>query len=416
MSFFWRGFSRCGFFAIFCLVGYGTYRAYFYGAHDFDVFYEAWHLVLQGRGRDIYRVGPDRFLYGPGFAWLLSPLAFIPKKGALALWCLSKTLILGSLIYELSQSWVVEWENKFRFDRWVVWGLSAWGVMIVARPILIDFEYGQVNLWVLVACAWGLMAHFNHQVSTRSLFFRWFLLTFAAFTKLFPLPLLVVPWFVTRGIDPKRLKVERVAVFSSFLFAFAVPFWNQGWTGMWDLLLGWREAVLARGLPLESHNQSFTAFLYHYFSGQPTFVLSEGGQTFTLGWAGLSISQIQLLSMAWALGSCGLILGWIVSGSQYWISKSTSRWIAVLLGLLIVPSHLVWKPYFVLSVPLTIHFIQQTLLGKSKFAFGVLLLLFSMINLTGFDFVGHTWAVYFEAGSLFLMAHLTFMALLRDPA
>ena len=66
-----------------------------HGAPDFTVFYTAWHLVLEGRGAEIYRESPDRFLYAPGFAWLLSPLAWLPRSAALAIWCFAKAAVAG---------------------------------------------------------------------------------------------------------------------------------------------------------------------------------------------------------------------------------------------------------------------------------------------------------------------------------
>ena len=292
------------------LICLGTWRALSRGANDFRVFYEAWYLVLSGRGTEVYQVSPDRFLYAPGFAFLLSPLALFSLKGALVIWCLAKALAIGLIIKLMSER--REGQNYL----WSI-GLSAWGVIWVARPVLIDMEYGQVNLLILGACIWGLLGHFDRKSSGWMDALRWCLLTFSAIAKLFPLPLLLVPWAITKGISPKKLRIERYITFFGALLILLVPVFCVGWDGAFNLLLHWREAVLARGLPLESHNQSFSAFLYHYLSGQPTHVLSEGAQPVFFGTNWLSSNQIISLSLFWTSLMFGMISGWIISGSNH---------------------------------------------------------------------------------------------------
>ena len=65
-------------------------------------------------------------------------------------------------------------------DRLLAYGVSAWGIIFVSRPLLIDFSYGQVNLFILGACLWGLLGHFEKKVSLFWDSLRWGLLTFAA--------------------------------------------------------------------------------------------------------------------------------------------------------------------------------------------------------------------------------------------
>ncbi len=403
--------SILGILAVVLLVSVGTFRALTRGGNDFAVFYEAWRLVNTGRGADIYQVSPDRFLYAPGFAWILSPWGLLSKSAALATWCLAKAFLIGFLIQKLSASCQMSKNGKIGQSSLGV-GLSAWGVVLIARPLLIDLEYGQVNLFILGACVWGLLGHFEKEPSLVD-FPRWLLLTFAAIAKLFPLPLLLVPWCVKSGISSRKIKVERCAIIVGVLFTLLVPVITQGWSGTFHLLLDWRDAVLARGLPLESHNQSFIALLHRYLSGIPTHVIAEGAPPVLLGWKWLSSEKIRLLSLFWTMGTFGVILGWIVSGSLY----SPFKWIAVLIGLLIVPSHLVWKPYFVMSMPLAIWVIHQALEKKRISLLLGILVLFTVINLTGFDFVGHQWGAHFESASLLLMAHLAMIGLvMREEA
>jgi hypothetical protein len=117
----------------------GTLWAFQKGASDFSVFLAAGKLVLTGQGMDIYARSPDRFLYAPGFAWLMAPLAFLPRELALALWCFAKAAVVGGVI-----------ARGLRVRAGQI-ALAAWAVVLLARPVLIDFQYGQVNLFILGA-------------------------------------------------------------------------------------------------------------------------------------------------------------------------------------------------------------------------------------------------------------------------
>jgi len=396
------------------LVATGTLWAFQRGGNDFGVFYHAWQLVLEGRGAEIYHVSPDRFLYAPGFAWLLAPIALLPKGVALALWCLAKAAVIGFIIREFP--------SKLTRESLPALGLGAWGVVLLARPLLIDFEYGQVNSFILGACVWALLGHFDRSRPGFLDGLKWFALSVAAVAKIFPLPLLIVPWLSLlpwarfKGDDSpimrRRYRIERMGSVLGFAAVFLVPFFSEGGAGGWQLLQGWRMALIARGLPLESHNQSFTAFLYHFFSGRPTPVIAEGGAQLFFGFSSLSADAIAWTSAVWVVLSCGLLL--------YWISRIREKgplpWIAGAIGLLIIPSHLVWKPYFVMGIPAAILLLHR--LGSSRLGLLGIFALFALINLTGFDFIGHRMGAAFEAASTLLWAHLLILvfALGRMPA
>ncbi len=178
----------------------------------------------------------------------------------------------------------------------------------------------------------------------------------------------------------------------------------------------WYEALLLKGFPFESHNQSFAAFLYHYFSGAATPVISEGGRLIPFGFGLFSRGWIQILSLVWT-GVLGLgILAWLWRGYQ---KRAPLEWIAVLVGLLILPSHLVWKPYFVLGLPLAILLVHRWTFCSGKQAmrgWAIYGIFFALINLTGFDFIGHAWGSRFEAGAVLLWAHLALMAMVLKRA
>jgi hypothetical protein len=391
----------------------GTIRAFHRGGSDFAVFYTAWQHVLAGHGVDIYRVSTDRFLYAPGFAWVLSPLGILPKNFSLGLWCLLKSFALISIIVKMSQAC-----RPSQSKLWSV-GLSSFGVILLTRPLLIDFEYGQVNLFIVGASVWALLGHFEEKPSPFWDLLRWSFLSFVAAGKLFPLPLLLVPWVVKEGVPQKKLQYERIGSIAGVLPTILLPVMSVGWSSTIQLFIEWREALLARGLPLEAHNQSFTALLYHYLSGSPTHVHARGGPML-FGHPVLSSDQIALFSLSWALMALGFMVAWIITGSF----RPRLQWMAVVVGLLIVPSHLVWKPYFVMSIPLAVLLVHQRVgyaidgvqFKKKRVSVSIfgILALFVGVNLTSFDFIGHTWAAHFEAASVLLLMHMIMIGMVMS--
>ncbi len=384
------------------LVALGSLWAFERGAQDFSVFFASWKAALEGRGADVYHATPDRFLYAPGFAWLLAPLALLPQGVALALWCFGKAAVVGWVVRELNLRLTRPGDDAPA----AIAGASAFAVVLVARPLLIDLQYGQVNIYILGACLWALLGHCDARAGGPGRdAVRWAVLAVAAVVKLVALPLLLVPWLVPAGLPRDRLRAARAGTLAGAAFVLALPVFFVG-PATWLALLGdWREALVSRGLPLETHNQSFAALLYHYTSGLPIRIIAQGGVERVLGPAWLSVGTIGLLSLGWALVSAGVLLGWLVS----WRSRPPLAWISVLVGLLIVPSHLVWKPYFVLTLPAAAVVVDRAL-RRFDWSAALALVVFAAINLTGFDFVGAEWGGRLEAASLFLLAHLALLA------
>lgn len=376
------------------IVAVGTGWAFQRGGRDFWVFHEAWRLAFVGKGSLIYRESPDRFLYAPGFAWLFAPVGALSRSLALALWCFAKAAVIGLFI----GGW-----GKFFGRTLTTLGLGAWAVVLMAKPVLIDFQYGQINTFIFGACAWALMSHFDTtRVSPWRQALPWFVLGVAAVVKLYAAPLLLVPFFVTRGLSSQKLKSERLGLSAGVLTVLLLPVLGLGWDAAWDLHLQWRDSIIARGLPLESHNQSFSAFLHHYFSGDPTPVLAAGGLGLLLGLPLLSHVWVGGLSVAWTIATLVALVIWIATGSK----RAPLPWAAVAIGLLIVPSHLVWKPYFVMSIPAAFLLLREVCLRPTRWNIALTMIIFVSVNLTGFDFTGHAWGARFEAASLLLWAHL----------
>lgn len=372
------------------VISFGTAWAFQRGANDFNVFYEAWKLVLEGRIADIYRVSPDRFLYAPGFAWLLSPVALLPRGIALAIWCLAKAAVIGLLIRAFGQRLV-------RAEPLVAAGTCAWGVVLLARPLLIDFQYGQVNVLILGACVWALLRHFSSDKDPVSDAVAWALLAFAAVAKVFPLPLLIVPFVAVAGIPSRKLWIERAGVVAGLLLILAPhP----------ELLPAWKDALLAKGLPLESHNQSFAAFLHHYFSGNPVHVIAAGGdRLFHFGWGVFTREQIANLSTGWTLVSGGILLGWLLAAG----AAAPLGWLSVSIGMLVLPSHLVWKPYLLTALPLA-----MIAVTRWQRLWPALLVLGLVLNFSGFDVLGLNAAAALESASIFLWIQISYIYLIKS--
>lgn len=360
--------ARLGLVVALVILFQGSYWAFSRGGGDFNVFFESWRLVLQGREADVYRATPDRFLYAPGFAILLSPIAWIPRDIALGLWCAIKA---GALIYALVRA--LGWN-------------SIWAVVILARPVLIDFQYGQVNTLILAVALWALR---------RGTSVSWGALTIAALSKLFPLPLLGVA-LVTGS---KQARIRHVLVIAATLAVFlALPLAITGVDVSVQLYKDWWGALVSRGIPLESHNQSFAALLHHWFGGKPTHIVAlYAGRDYTImKW---SQELIDTLSRIWMLGG--------IAGLLYLIFIKRPRdaaWMAALILGVVVPSHLVWKPYLIFAIPAVGVLITRK-------AWIALVFVFAAVNLTSFDVIGLEAAARLEASALFLWVMLALGAL-----
>lgn len=385
------------------ILAMGTVWAFQRGGRDFDVFHHAWGLVLAGRGREIYVNSPDRYLYAPGFAWLLAPLGLLPRTLALGLWCTAKTFVVAWMLFAIG----IRLPGSDGRDGRAVnligrVGVAALGLLLVARPFIVDFGYGQVNVFILGAALWAL---FEHTLPDRRYggapFWSWACLACAAVAKIFPLPLLIIPFVSSRaGEDAqaatRKLNLERAGILVGAAVVFLLPLVTEGPSGLVALIEGWKDALLVKGLPLESHNQSFVAFLHHYFTGAPTHVIAEGIPPVMFGVQAFDSATLTLLSLAWTCTWAGILLAWLLKGP----TGDALRWTSVAVGLLIIPSHLVWKTYFVLGLPLATWILARR--GSLFFP----LVIFALVNLTGYEVIGHDLSGRLEAGSVLLFALL----------
>jgi hypothetical protein len=181
--------------------------------------------------------------------------------------------------------------------------------------------------------------------------------------------------------------------------------------GAWALLGGWREALASKGIPLDSHNQSFIAFLHHFFSGETTPVIMLGRAPLYLGWDLFSLLEIKLLGAAYSLFSLSLILAWMLHGRQ----RDALTWVCVLTALLITPGHLVWKTYFIFMLPLVVVIFTDL---KKNYSWGraaIVFVFFVMLNFSGYDFIGEKAAAVIESAAVFLWIHWALIVLALFP-
>lgn len=357
---------------------YGLYRCFRSGGEDFRVFYHAAELVIAGRAHEIYANSPDRYLYAPGFAWLLGPLALLSGTAGLAVWSLLKFFAFGGMIRILSRK--------------ISWIAALAGAVFFIRPLLTELKYGQVNLLIVCAFVWAvreLMAETPHRTRT---FVSWFVFAIAAAAKLFPMLLILLPFFM-HPHDTARARPARFGVFAGVLLIGILPLFTLGFTGALDLHWVWRDALMSKGFPTETHNQSFLAFLVHTFSDEGFYSLMLGPKLYDYSIFNLPKNVIYGIGGVWSIGmSLAVLVG------SWWVARTrqiAGAW--ALLAACVIPSHLVWKPYFVFAIPLAAYAFESARNSERRMPLLIWTLGAILVNCTSFDFIGRHAAARFEA-------------------
>ena len=381
---------------------WGVLAAFQRGGSDFNVFYTAWKHVWSGHAELIYQKSPDRYLYAPGFAWLLAPMALFSYKTGLAIWSLGKAVLLAMML-RVTATALHRREIPGN-------GVAAIAFLFITRPLLIDVQYGQINGFLLAVSVITLLMRYRSGGGHWLDGFRWSVLAALAVTKLYLIPLLAVPFLVTSGLDRKRLRLERVGIVLGLFVIVFIPVLTEGFSGAFSFYEEWKVALEARGMPRDGHNQSFAGLLQKLFSGQQWESLAYGARYIKMGWSVFSQEQIKAMTLGWLLISMGFLGGWIMSAKKH----SPLIFVSVLIALLIVPSHLVWKPYFIFSFPVAAlalrDAISQYHAGKKSLLI-IFAILFALINLTSISFLPMYWAVVIEAICTFLFVHLALIFL-----
>ncbi len=351
----------------------GTYKGFQLGAPDFHVFHFAATLVADGRFSELYTVSPDRFLYAPGFAWILLPLALFPLKVSFFFWSVLKGALLGGMLRVLYQRAGAV--------------ATTLGVVFFARPLLIDLRYGQINL-IILSLAVIAIDYLCSPRSRRKEVAIWYLFSMSALSKLFPLTLIL-------GTLRSRLARAGSALGIGMVLIF--PVIGVGFSGLFGLYRDWFYALQSKGLPIDTHNQSFLAFMLRIFSNQPAPSLQLGGTVHTHGFnllapdTSLFIGKLAILTILTAL----------ITGVVRFSKHLSFDRAMILIALVVLPSHLIWKPYFIFSIPLLAITFGRLLQSKQRVPLYLLLVLGVILSCTSYEFVGREWAARFDAWSLF---------------
>lgn len=364
------------------LFAVGLWHGYTRGGQDFRVFDTAARFVLEGQWSALYREGPDRFLYTPGFAILFSPISLFEPSVSHAIW-----LLLLTISFTLSM--------RMLSNRYGILPVSI-AILFSMRSIWIDLRYGQVNLLILSVAIWALLSFSKPSSGTRSerlVFLSWMALGVAAISKLYPLALLAIPFFrFQKGKwERKNLLALGGATLGSVM-VLALPFIFAQGEGSF-LFREWLDALGRRGFPTDTHNQSFLAFLHRMFSGENFYSLTLGGVPLQMDIFTLSPSTIHAIGLVFSLG----IAVFFIKSIRKMEDEDLSSFLA--LSLCFLPAHLIWKSYFLLALPLV------ALVAKGKYRNSVIVL-GSLLVFCSNEFLSPVAAAWIEAGSVFLWAHL----------
>lgn len=385
-------------FALVLLFSVGSWQGFQLGAPDFRVFLTAGEHVWNGRSELLYVVSPDRYLYAPGFAWLLAILTPLGFAVSFWLWSLSK-LVLTALA-------LVMLVRRFKVSLMI----ALLTLLTVARPILIDLRYGQINLLVLLSLIFSAMGFSDWMQGKRKtwIWVSWAITSVFAVAKLYALPFLLVPYLAFFW-NPDRKSVRKflplfLATLLPFSFTTFLPLFVKGWQPGIALLGQWIQALQDKGFPMETHNQSFLAFVARHFTGRGTHVVGLYQEINTTWAAILSDQQLSLVGIGWVLLGLGVILAQLFAFAR---ESEKLRLALLTIGILILPSHLVWKPYFVFALPLAfVAWMRAPALA---------LVATLAMNFSGFSILGLWWGPRLESASVLLWAMLILYVAALQP-
>jgi hypothetical protein len=329
---------------------------------DFKVFYAAARHVLVDP-ENLYRVSPDRYLYPPSAAILLTPFA-LTEHYALFQW--SWHALLGIVLACLG----------------AVSGPALAALLVMSRYLAISFGYGQINLVVIGILA--LAGHFLKRAKPGGAGAAW-----AVATGFKVYPAVFAPLFWRR--ENRSGFVAGLAAGAALLL---LPFLVFGPALGFTLYGEFFEALKSKGLPLYSHNQSFQALLLRLLGGQSFYLHAVGD----VNWSVAAWPTGIVRGLGYALGGLLAALSWRKAlRSPGAIDSALSAGAFSVLFL----SHIVWKDYLLfLYFPLRELFAR---LGrKQSVALGASFV--AILTLSSMDVVGPAISTRFDAAGIHLWA------------
>lgn len=378
-------------------------------AGDFQTYHYAAQRVLQGRGMEIFSefIPPNRYVYIPGFAWLIAPIALLPMKTSFLFWTFFVALMLLKLCLLLKSALKTEHPSSAC--------IAAFGVILMVRPLLYVFLHGTVDALIAVICFWALWTLARSSATRASrfewdTFFVWVSFSIFSFTKIITLPLMTAPWLLYRRTPSKSARWGQAVGVCLILL---IPLITLSHESALQLLLEWKNSLSNRGIPIEASNQSFIAFLFHWFSGMKINSLALAAEPISYGIPIFSQKTIHVLGAVWSvfwiilillIQSCGILL------------LSPLAWSSLLTGCVIIPSHILWRPYLAFLLPAIVVSLALAVEAWKKenkrMPMFLVLFLFLLINCTTFDFIGVKAHVFAELICALLWAHIGCLILL----
>jgi hypothetical protein len=329
---------------------------------DFKVFYTAARHALVDP-ENIYRLSPDRYLYPPSTAILLTPFAFTENYSA--------------------HQW--QWHGLLAAMLFLLCSVSSAALaatVLLVRYLAITFSYGQINLVVI-----GLLAGVGWLGEKG----RWSVsgALWAMATSLKVYPAVLAPLFL-----PRSRWLGLAGAFLCGLFLLALPFVVFGFSLGGQLYREFFGALEAKGLPLHSHNQSIAAFLLRVFTAQEFYLHAVGPAR----WGVLDLSPAFLRGAALCLGAGLAALSWLRAGRAGFSGQSALS--AASFSVLFL-SHIVWKDYL-----LFLYFPLREIFGRlpkrQRWLVGGAFL--ALVTFSSPDIVGHPLSTRLDAACIHLWA------------
>ena len=331
------------------------------GSPDFHVFHVAARHVLVDP-ENLYRISPDRYLYPPSAAVLLTPFA-LTDNFTFFQWAWHG--MLGLLLAALAS----------------VSGAALAAMVLLTRYLANSFGYGQINL-VVMAILFLVGIWLRKRPAGAGA-------AWAVATGFKVYPAIFAPAFLPKG--------QRRGFFwglGAGALLLLLPFVVFGPALGMQLYGEFVEALRAKGSPLHSHNQSITAIFLRLFSGQG-FELHGVGET---NWSVSSLPEGLLRAAAYVVGGALAFLSWRKALRE---PERASGLLSAGAFSVIFLSHIVWKDYLLfLYFPLTELFTRLPRRQSYVLAGSFL----AIVTLSSMDVVGASLSSRLDAACIHLWA------------
>lgn len=340
-------------------------------SNDFNVYYYASREVISGADPYKHSLIPSApYIYPPLLSELLVPLALLPLPIAAYVWFI---LNAASMVLALLAATRVSVESGSRWMRWIT---AILGVLLVARFILDNFEWGQVNPLVVMLATCHIFLFDRRKKLAAAL-----VLALAVSLKMTPAILLLY------HLARKRV---RFTLHCSVLII--------GITALSFALFGNRAA------------ESFQRFVERTVQNQHGFDLSYSGNQSLRGFLSrLSSEPLDAAREPWTptslLGSAFLVLICVVAARK---TTDETGAAALFFCLWLIVSPLTWKAHYVGLLLPAVYLVRCGLAfdtGLKRAAFWTVIgLVFVTFNLTSSRIIGQDGAYWVEQRSLILAA------------